>query len=79
MVIEQIFETGNARRNVWCKLNELIDNGDNTYSFNENFETNSLGFGSKIIVIDNDMILFYDNILNVLYPWAIRKEEDYED
>lgn len=73
MIIEQIIETGNARRNVWCKLSDLTDNGNNTYSF-VSLDGNAIGFGSRVEVIDADMVLFYDNETQLLYPWLLKDE-----
>lgn len=75
MIIERPLETGQPRRIVYCLSNEITDNGDDTYSF-VNLSDSSLGFGSKIHVIDSDMELFFDNSSGLLYPWLIKEDDD---
>ena len=75
MIIEKPLETGKARRIVWCLDTDIIDNNDGTYSF-ANIQSSSVGFGTKVNVINANMVLFFDNENNVLYPWLIKEEEE---
>ena len=70
MVIESPLEVGQPRRIVFCKYNELIDNGDGTYKFID-LSGNALGFGSMVIVIDKSLILFYDDEEDLLYAFTL--------
>jgi len=69
MVIETPFELGSPRRKVYCKLNELVDNGDGTYGF-VNLDNNAIGFGSEVYVVDSDKKLLFDNTSGILYDWS---------
>ena len=69
MIIEAPFEIGQPRRNVWCSLSELTNNDDGTYSFTT-LPDESLGFGSKVYIVDSpDLELYFDNTTGLLYPW----------
>lgn len=71
MKISAPLEVGTDRRNVWCLSNEITNNGDGTYSF-INLPENSLGFGSKVYVIDVPaQTFYYDNIGGKLYKWTL--------
>lgn len=71
MKISAPLEVGTDRRNVWCLSNEITNNGDGTYSF-INLPENSLGFGSKVYVIDVPaQTFYYDNIGGKLYQWTL--------
>ena len=73
MVIEKPLETGQPRRIVWCLDSDIVDNNDGTCSFLEDF---ALGFGTKVNVINSDMVLFFDNETGLLHPWLIKEGDE---
>ena len=70
MNISAPLQTGTNRRNVWCLSNEIASNGDGSYRFID-LNKDSLGFGSKVYVIDVPALVYYfDDNSGKLYPWT---------
>ena len=60
-----------ARATVWCLSEEIEDNGDGTYGLVDTEAAESLGFGSEILVIDNEgLFLFWDDGNGCAYNWS---------
>ena len=71
MVIERPFETGQPRRRVWCKLDDISLESTGVYSW-VNLPDEDLGDGSEVIVIDSPgKLLFYHAEDGLLYDWSV--------